>query len=112
VSALLSEPGPQAHFAIELYCYRARKYLGSFLTVLGGCDGIVFGGGVGEHVPQIRRRILEGMSWAGIDLDTAANERAKEGDARLSSETSAVEIHAIHVDEEISLARAAVLFAA
>jgi acetate kinase len=107
VTALLEESSPQARFAIELYCYRAKKYIGSFLTVLGGCDGIVFGGGVGEHVPQVRRRILEGMRWAGIDLDAEANEHAKRGDGCLSSRSSAVEIHALHVDEEISLARAA-----
>ena len=49
---------PQSQFTVDLYCYRARKYIGAYLTVLGGCDGIVFGGGVGEHVPAVRQRIL------------------------------------------------------
>ena len=48
--ALLETGSAQAQFAVELYCYRARKYLGAYLAVLGGCDGIAFGGGVGEHV--------------------------------------------------------------
>ena len=75
--------GPR--FAVELYCYRARKYLGAYLAVLGGCDGIVFGGGVGEHVPEVRARILAGLEWAGIELDRAANEAARGSESRISA---------------------------
>lgn len=52
---------------LELYCYRICKDIGAYLMVLGGRDGMVFGGGVREHVPQIRRRVLAGLSWAAVE---------------------------------------------
>jgi acetate kinase len=107
LSALIADGGAQARFAVELYCYRAKKYLGSFLSVLGGCDGIVFGGGVGEHVPLVRQRIVEGMEWAGARMDLQRNERASSGEALLHAENSSIQIYALHVEEEISLASAA-----
>lgn len=72
-AALLQDPAAQARFAIDLYCYRIRKYVGSYLAVLGGCDGIVFGGGVGEHVPGVRERALANLRWAGIRRGSLAS---------------------------------------
>jgi len=107
-TALLSDASPQSQFAVELYCYRIRKYVGAYMAVLGGCDGIVFGGGVGEHVPQIRTRALAGLAWAGVELDPALNEAARGGDSRIGAAQSAVRVHVISSDEESVLARAAV----
>jgi len=104
---LLADAQPQSHFAVELYCYRLRKYIGAFCAVLGGCDGIVFGGGVGEHVPEVRKRALEGMEWAGIELDGAANEAARGIEAAIQSSRSKVQIQVIPVDEELVMVRAA-----
>jgi len=59
--------------AFDLYCYRARKYLGAYAAVLGGLDAVVSGGGVGKHVPEVRVAILGGMEWCGIELDGAIN---------------------------------------
>jgi acetate kinase len=106
-ATLLADPAPQSQFAVELYCYRARKYIGAYFAVLGGCDGIVFGGGVGEHVPGVRERILAGMRWAGIELDTAANEAARGDEARIDTDHSAVRVLVLRVDEELVLMRAA-----
>jgi acetate kinase len=75
--------------------------------VLGGCDGLVFGGGVGEHMPQIRERILASLGWAGIKLDPSANADARGEDARISAAESRVHVHVIPVDEEHVLAAAA-----
>jgi acetate kinase len=97
---LAADPDPQSQFAVDLYCYRARKYIGAFLTVLGGCDGIVFGGGVGEHVPAVRQRILAGMPWAGIEIDAAANESARGQETRIDSRQKAVQVHVVPVEEE------------
>jgi acetate kinase len=105
--ALLAAPAPQSQFAVELYCYRIRKYLGAYMAVLEGCDGIVFGGGVGEHVPGVRARAVAGLTWAGVTLDAALNEAARGGDARISAAAAAVRVHVIAVDEESVLARAA-----
>jgi acetate kinase len=106
-AALLSDPAPPSQFAVELYCYRIRKYLGAYMAVLGGCDGIVFGGGVGEHVPQIRARALAGLDWAGVALDPALNEAAHGADSRIGAAQAAVRVHVIGSDEESVLARAA-----
>ncbi|MDB6047134.1 MAG: acetate kinase [Gammaproteobacteria bacterium] len=104
---LLADPAPASQFAVELYCYRLRKYVGAYLAVLGGCDGIVFGGGVGEHVPGIRARALAGMSWAGIELDPAANESACGAEAAIQSARSTVRIQVVPVNEELVMLRAA-----
>jgi acetate kinase len=104
---LLASSDPQAQFAAELYCYRIRKYLGSYLAVLGGCDGIVFGGGVGEHAPGVRARAVTGLEWAGIALDHDANSAARGGDACLSAPGSRVRVQVIATDEESVLAAAA-----
>ena len=107
ITALLLDGAKQSRFAVDLYCYRARKYLGAYLAILGGCDGIVFGGGVGEHIPDVRAQILSGMQWAGIELDPRANEAARGVAARISAPESRIAIHVIPVDEEQILISAA-----
>jgi acetate kinase len=109
--SLLAAGSEPARLAIELYCYRARKYLGAYLAVLGGCDGISFGGGVGEHVPDVRARILSGLEWAGIELDPAANQAARGSESRISAAGSRVSVRVIPVYEELLMVRAAVAVA-
>jgi acetate kinase len=106
-SELLADPAPASQFAVELYCYRLRKYIGAFCAVLGGCDGIVFGGGVGEHSPEVRERALAGMEWAGIELDAAANGAARGTEASIQSAGSKVRVQVIPVDEEVVMVRGA-----
>lgn len=107
---LLESDDPAARFAVDLYVYRARKYLGAYLALLGGADAILFGGGVGEHAPAVRARILADMEWAGIALDPARNQAATAGDHRISADDSGVELWAFNVDEASELARAALTF--
>jgi len=96
---LLVSTDPGAQTALELYCYRARKYVGSYLAVLGGADAILFGGGVGEHAPEIRERILAGMEWAGIVLHHERNHATVGSEACISRDDSQVEVWSIQVDE-------------
>lgn len=110
--AVLAERSEAAQLAVELYCYRARKTIGAFLAVLGGCDAIVFGGGVGEHLPEIRARILAPLGWAGAQLDARANDAARGDETRISLPESAIELCVIPVDEEHALAEAALRLAA
>lgn len=105
---LSADPAPRSQFAVDFYCYRVRKYIGAYLAVLGGCDGIVFGGGVGEHVPPVRWRVLAGMSWAGIEIDAAANESARGQELRIDSAQGTVRVHVVPVEEESLLVEAAV----
>ena len=108
---LLADDSEGARFAVELYCYRARKYVGAYFAVLGGCDAVLFGGGVGEHAPEIRARILEPLRFLGIELDAAANAAARGQESRISSPTSRVAVQVIPVDEEHALALAALEYA-
>jgi acetate kinase len=95
---LLDSSEPAAKSAVELYCYRARKYLGAFMSVLGGVDAILFGGGVGENGPAIRARILSGLEWAGVRLHAAQNAGAI-APARFDATGSTVQLWALPVDE-------------
>jgi acetate kinase len=104
---LLASDAGDARLAVELYCYRARKYVGSYLAVLGGADGIAFGGGVGEHAPTVRERILTGMEWCGVALDRGRNFAARGGEARIGAAGARVDVWVLAVDEAETLAREA-----
>ena len=104
---LLAADNPRARLAVHLYCYRARKYLGAYLAVLGGADAILFGGGVGENAAAVRAAILDGMDWAGIQLDAAANNAASGREGRISQTDSRTEVWVIPVDESRILAQEA-----
>ena len=93
-----------ARAAIELFCYRARKYVGAYLAVLGGADAIVFGGGVGEHGTEEREATLHGLESFGIALDADANRAAVGREACVSRADSRVEVWVIPVDEARILA--------
>jgi acetate kinase len=104
---LLGSSDDRACLAVDMYCYRARKYLGAYLAVLGGADAIVFGGGVGENAPAVRARILENMAWAGIELDEAENLAEIGVERRISAPDSAIEVWVVNVDEAVILAEQA-----
>jgi acetate kinase len=105
---LLESEDPGARLAVELYCYRIKKYIGAYMAALGGVDAVLFGGGVGENAPQIRKRIFENMEWCDILLDQSANESAVGKEDHISSEKSRVDVMVIPVDEAAVLAEEAV----
>ena len=96
-----------ADYAIRLFCYRVKKYLGAYMAVLGGVDGIVFGGGVSEHQSQIRANILQGMAWFGIELCETANAALDSLEGKISTDTSKVEVWVTQVDENQLIANKA-----
>lgn len=108
IRALLQTDDPQARLAVRVYCYRARRYVGAYLAVLGGADAILFGGGVGEHVAAVRERILAPMEWCGLALDRAANQSATGQEGRISASHSRIEVWVVPTDEASLLADAAV----
>ena len=59
--------------AIEIFCYRARKYIGAYLAAMNGADAVVFTGGIGESSPGVRARICGGLQWIGVELDEELN---------------------------------------
>src|SRR5215207_3309468 len=96
----------RAWLAIDLFCYRARKYVGAYLAALGGADAVCFAGGVGENAPAIRAQICQGLEWAGVRLDTSANHATVGGaEGRISAEGARPEVWVIPTDEELLIAR-------
>jgi acetate kinase len=92
-----------AELALELYCRRIQKTIGAYAAVLGGIDAVIFGGGVGEHAPEVRRRVLEPLGWLGVELDGERNNDAT-GDERITTEASRVVAWVAHVDEAREMA--------
>jgi acetate kinase len=95
----------RVRLAIEIFCYRARKYIGAFLAAMGGADAIVFTGGIGENSADVRSRICAGMGWAGLRVDAARNENAVSLEATISTEDSKLLAYVIPTDEELLIAR-------
>jgi acetate kinase len=83
--------------AVDLFCYRVKKYIGAYTAVLGGLDVLVFAGGIGERAPVVRMRACEGMGFLGIRLDAANNEASA---AVISSQDSRVKVRVIKTDED------------
>jgi acetate kinase len=106
VRDLVTSNSATAKLAIDVYCYRARKYLGAYLAALDGADAVAFGGGVGEHESLIRSRILEGFHFCGLEVDEAAN-RSAYAPMRISTPVSCIEAWVLRVNEEEALANAA-----
>lgn len=95
----------RASLAVEMFCYRVRKYIGAYLAVLGGADAVIFGGGIGENAPAVRARICAGMNWCGLTVDADRNAGAVRSEARISSDGSRLQAYVIPVDEAVIIAR-------
>ena len=95
----------RVRLAIDVFCYRARKYIGAYLAALGGADAVVFTGGIGENSPEIRARICQGLDWAGLKIDSRRNEEAVGRESLISTDDSKLLAYAIPTDEELLIAR-------
>jgi acetate kinase len=95
----------RAALALDMFCYRVRKYIGAYLAALGRADALIFGGGIGENSPEIRRRICAGLEGLGITLDPRRNDEAKGTEGRIGIEDSQVQCYVIPVDEAVVIAR-------
>ena len=102
VLAMAAKGNEDAKVAIEIYCYRIRKYIGAYAAVLNGADAIVFTAGVGENNPDIRKWILSDMEYVGLKLDDEKNEN---NDVVFSADDSKVAALNIPTDEELVIAR-------
>jgi acetate kinase len=92
--------------AIEIFCYRARKYIGAYLAAMNGADAVVFTGGIGENSPEVRARICDGLQWIGIELDQELNRSHTGGrEGLISREGSRPSVYVIPTDEELLIAR-------
>ena len=107
--AATEEQDEHARLAIEVFCYRARKYIGAYLAVLGGAEAVVFGGGIGEASPDIRTMICEGMEWCGLRLSATRNRAAiglQPGQGtHISEDGYPLKVYVVAADEETWIAR-------
>jgi acetate kinase len=99
---LLASDDPRAKLAIDLYCYRIRREMGSLAAALGGLDALVFTAGIGENSAAIRERVCRDAAWLGVALDAAANAK---GGPRINAAGSRVAAWAIPTNEELMIAR-------
>jgi acetate kinase len=95
---------PDARLAVEVYVHRIRQTVGAMAATLGGVDTLVFTAGVGEHAPEIRKRICEKLNYLGLELDRTANETCKP-DADVAMPASAARILVIATREDLTIMR-------
>ena len=99
---LLASERPEAREAVELFCYRIVREIGSLAAALGGLDALVFTGGIGEHAAPVRERVCRACGWLGVELDAAANDA---GARRVSTSASAIDVLVLPTNEEWMIAR-------
>lgn len=96
----------RARLAIEIFCYRIRKYIGAYLAAMNGTDAIIFTGGIGENSAEIRALICNELSWLGIEINSELNEnKGLEGERQINSENSRIKVFVIPTNEELLIAR-------
>ena len=95
----------QAELALEMFCYRVKKYIGAYCAALGSVDVIVFTGGIGENSALVRSRSCEGLSGLGISLDERANQEVAGCTREIQAENGRVKILVVPTDEEREIAQ-------
>ncbi|MBA2731377.1 MAG: acetate kinase [Acidobacteria bacterium] len=96
----------RARLAVEIFCYRVRKYIGAYLAAMNGADAIIFTGGIGENSVEVRALICDGLQWLGLELDEERNAAQREGrEGIISHDNSRLAAYVIPTDEELLIAR-------
>jgi len=96
----------RARLAIEIFCYRARKYIGSYLAAMGGADAIVFTGGIGENSAEVRALVCKELEWFGLEIDEERNREHTNGrEGLITRDGSRLAAYVIPTDEELLIAR-------
>jgi acetate kinase len=94
-----------ARLAVDVFCYRARKYLAAYLGILGTAGAVVFSGGIGENTPTVRQKICEGMEWCGLELEQEKNRCTVGVEGAISAPGARFRAYVIPSDEEAIIAR-------
>jgi acetate kinase len=96
----------RATLALEVYCYRLKKYIGSYIAAMNGADAIVFTGGIGENSDVVREMVVKDMEFLGVELDVDKNRAKKHGEATdVSKPSSRIKVLVIPTNEELVIAR-------
>jgi acetate kinase len=98
------EDNNRARLAHQVFCYRLKKYIGSYSVAMGGLDVIVFTGGIGENSSRVREQVLADMEFLGIELDKKKNKASVVGERKITKDTSKVSVFVIPTNEELVIA--------
>jgi acetate kinase len=104
VRAAIAEGNQRAKLALDMFIYRVKKYIGSYVAVLGGVDVIVFTGGIGENVDVVRQAICADMECFGVKLNESLNADVHGDEMIISTPDSATKVVVIPTDEEYMIA--------
>ncbi|HEY8423380.1 MAG TPA: acetate kinase [Clostridia bacterium] len=100
------EGNKRADLALDIFCYRIKKYIGAYAAVMNGVDVIVFTAGIGEHNPEVRERVVKGLDYLGLEFDNDINYKAERGKlTELSKPASKVKVLLVPTNEELVIAR-------
>ncbi|MBI3932010.1 MAG: acetate kinase [Acidobacteria bacterium] len=100
-----AEGNERARAAVDVFCYRLRKYLAAYVGVLGGADAVAFAGGIGENAPAVRARSVRGLDAVGIAVDPKRNESARGTEGEISPEGASARVFVVPTNEELLIAR-------
>jgi acetate kinase len=103
--AAWKEDNYRANLALEMYFYRVKKYIGAYAAAMGGCDVIVFTGGVGENGPETREAICSGLEFMGVEFNKEVNNGLRGKLTDISMTNSKVKILVVPTNEELVIAR-------
>lgn len=104
VIAAANTGNPNAKLALDVFCYRLKKYIGSYLTVLGGLDALIFTAGIGENSPVVRAETCKGLGFLGIKVDEERNKAAFGVETDISDSDAKVRTLVIPTNEELVIA--------
>ncbi len=104
LSKLAERGNTRAKLAIDIFCYRVRKYIGAYTAVLGRVDAVVFTGGIGENAVDVRQQILSGLEQIGIEIDLNKNRSTVAKEGQISMQDSKVKVLVIPTNEEAAIA--------
>ncbi len=99
------EGNERAKLGLEMYVYRIKKYIGAYTAAMGGIDMLLFTGGIGENADTIRKEIVSGFSYLGMEIDESKNDGLRGKDAIISTEKSRVKIMVVPTNEEFVIAQ-------
>ena len=95
----------RAQLAVDIFCYRIKKYIGMYTAVLGTVDAVVFTGGIGENAVDVRKQICRGLEQIGIEIDEENNNATCQKEGLISTQNSRIKVFVIPTDEEAAIAK-------
>ncbi|MGE5680716.1 MAG: acetate kinase, partial [Bacillota bacterium] len=104
IETAVIEGNKKAKLAFDVFNYRIKKYIGSYIAAMGGLDAMVFTGGIGENSEMVRKAVCENMEYLGIELDEEINNSRPDGEVIISKPSGRVKVYKIPTNEELVIA--------